>query len=148
MINEQSFNKMLAQIKDPVLKQRLVDMAAGNITNLISCLSKTCKGRVIGYLYDTGMLEADELRDKNGGLVSGALAIRQRFDGYYGVECACGNDSRIAEAEKGIMQKNGQAPTKEDMDSIYYNLGKKPAHYIEKSGSIEIDGFIIGKVKI
>jgi hypothetical protein len=139
---------MIDQVKDPEVKQRLANIAVGRITKHISCLSKTCKGRIIGYLYDTGMLEADELRDKDGKLISGALAIRPRFDGFEGVECACGYDSRIAEAEKGIMKTNGTPPSKEDMEHIHANLQNKPAHYVEKSGKIEVDGFIIEKVRI
>jgi hypothetical protein len=148
MINESALNKMIDQVNDPELKKRLANIATGQITHQINCLSKTCKGRIIGYIYNNGTLEADELRNKNGDLISGALAIRPRFDGYQGVECACGNDSRVAEVEKGIMKTNGMPPSKDDMEHIYNNLQKKPANYIEKSGKIEVDNFIIEKVRI
>ena len=97
-------------------------------------------------MYDDGRIEEVCTYNKKGELVSGLLGSRPRLDGQLGIQCACMNDSRLAESEEGII---GQfPPSKEDLEIVYNNLKKKPAHYTEKSGKLEVDKFIIEKVRI
>jgi hypothetical protein len=146
VINEKAINKMISQVSDPTLRNQLASIATGKIVKQIRCLSKTCQGKIIGYMYDDGRIEEVTTFNKKGELVSGLLGSRPRLDGQLGIQCACMNDSRLAESEDGII--TDRAPTKDDLDKVASNLQKKPTHYLEKSGTIEVDNFIIEKVKI
>ena len=156
MINENALNKMIEQVSDPKLRSQLANIATGKIVKQIRCLSSSCQGKIIGFIYEgkheEGQLYADghieevTTYDKKGNLVSGLLGSRPRLDGQLGIQCACMNDSRLAEAEDGII--TDRVPTKEDLEKVYTNLQKKPTRYIEKSGKMEVDDFIIEKVKI
>lgn len=146
MINENALNKMIEQVSDPKLRSQLANIATGKVVKQIRCLSSSCQGKIIGYMYDDGRIEEVTTFNKKGVLVSGLLGSRPRLDGQLGIQCACMNDSRLAEAEDGII--TDRVPTKEDLEKVYNNLQKKPIRYIEKSGKIEVDDFIIEKVKI
>jgi len=146
VINENAISKMIEQVSDPTLRNQLASIATGKTVKQIRCLSKTCQGKIIAYMYDDGRIEEVCTYNKKGELVSGLLGSRPRLDGQLGIQCACMNDSRLAESEEGII---GQfPPSKEDLEIVYNNLKKKPAHYTEKSGKLEVDKFIIEKVRI
>jgi len=146
MINEVALNNMIAQVTDPKLREKLANIANGKIVKQVRCLSKSCAGKVIAYIYNDGQIEEQTTFNKQGKLVSGLLGSRPRLDGQMGFQCACMNDSRLAEAEDGIITE--LVPTKEDLDRVYQNLQKKPAKYIGKGGTIEVDNFIIEKLQI
>lgn len=71
----------------------------------------------------------------------GILSLRKRFDGHWGVECMCGNDSRLAPAEKGLIGQNRPSP--DAMKNIAKNLAdpKKQARVKESKENKEVDGF-------
>lgn len=142
----QALLKMIEQIPDPKLKEHLVNVANEKIKSIISCLSPTCNGRVIGYIYNDGIPEADELHNKKGDLISGLLAVRMRFDGQYGFQCACLNDSRVAQAEEGVLAETPRPPTIDELNKIHTNLENKPTKVSIKNGTIEVDGFIIESI--
>lgn len=72
---------------------------------------------------------------------NGILACRLRHDGKWGFQCMCGNDSRLAKAEKGII--NSGPPTKEDLAKVEANLKAKPTVEIKTELGIICDGFIM-----
>jgi hypothetical protein len=121
---------------NPELAQQLGNIIGGNIVKQIHCDSKKCKGAVIANIYHDG--QVIEVKNSE---ISGALSTRKRFDGYIGVLCRCGNDSRIAPQEKGIM--SGNMPSREDLQKIYDRIHKNPSEYQSKNGSVAVDGFTI-----
>ena len=145
MINEKALQKMVDQVHDQKVKEYLSKKIHNKISKQIYCLSSVCKGRMIGYVDNKGVPEADELRDKEGILISGLLAIRERLDGNLGVQCACRRDSRLAKAEKKII--SDVPPSKEDLNRVYENLTKYPTKIVDKGDKIQIDGFLIESYK-
>lgn len=100
---------------------------------------KGTNGALIGRIWDDGRVE--EVADEDGFVW--LRSSRKRFDGNYGFECWCGQDSRIAECEAGVLSFNGTAPTKEGINTIAMNLQKKPANYPTVDGEQIVDGFRI-----
>lgn len=96
-------------------------------------------GRLIARIWDDGRVE--EVADENGFIW--LRSSRKRFDGNYGFECWCGQDSRIAEAEVGVLTFDGRAPTREGIQTIADNLKKNPANYPIIEGEQHVDGFRI-----
>jgi len=100
------------------------------------------------YEKKNGTREMKFIEDPNGTDVKyiqerGILSCRKRFDGHWGFSCGiCGNDSRIAEAEKGIIgtkkvDSRGRItvriPTKRDIARVFRNLEKRPTGVKEAS---------------
>lgn len=81
------------------------------------------KGNVVRYLSSTGI-----------------LSMRKRFDGEWGFQCACGNNSLLCEAEKGIITSD--PPTAEDIKEIEKRLKKNPSNCELTSDGYDCDGFI------
>ena len=122
----------------------------GEITHLVHCDSKTCKGKVIAHIYADGrVVETDLVIDKKGkyGLYSSGLeGSRQRLDGNWGFRCYCGNNSILAEAEQGQIGRG--APSKENIETIAQRLSKKPTKVAIKGDKIAVDGFTVEKVRV
>ena len=129
--------QLLNNIDDPKLKERLEDIVKGRYTHVIKCQSKKCKGRIMGHLNKQG--EVVPYTNKVGKMY--LRASRKRLDGYMGFECWCGNDSRLAEHEKGII--TAAMPKKTDLEKVWDRLQSKPTNYKEKNGKINIDNFLI-----
>lgn len=82
------------------------------------------------------------------------LGRRLRFDGNWGYECRCGNDSRVSKGEIMVMpgpkDKDDKEtpslerpPTQEQLNDIFDAIKKNPAKIIEhKAGVTEVDGFV------
>ena len=134
--------KILDNIHD--LKQRSVvaNILDAKFTHNIRCLSKKCKGRIIGHLDTKG--KVIPTTDNKGRMFM--RASRNRLDGFFGFECGCGNDSRIAEAERGVPGFINALPTKENIERVWGRLKVKPAVFIEHNGKQEIDKFLIEKI--
>lgn len=129
--------EILKRIREvnPKLASEIGDILAQKLVKAIYCNSKTCKGRLIGYLDDKGNpVETDD--DK-----LGIMGVRPRMDGYLGFQCICGNDSRVCKAEKGIIKVT--KPTKNDIEKVFKNLESMKTEAIEKEKSITVDGFTI-----
>lgn len=146
MINEKALQDMISKVKDPGLRNQLNNIVSGKVVKQVHCQSKSCQGTVIANIYVDGHIEGVNTFNKEGRLVSGLFGSRPRLDGQMGFQCACLNDSRLAEAEDGIITE--KVPTKEDLDKVYKNLQKNPKPYQEKSGKLEVDGFIIETIKV
>ena len=113
---------------------------------------KGCNGRQIGVIYDAG-------RDNSGNIVTRAESIadeddnhwlrstRMRLDGAMGVECWCGNDSRISAQEAGDLKFDGQPPSKEGLESIFKRIQKNPTIVEIKNGRTVVDGFAFEEIK-
>jgi hypothetical protein len=101
------------------------------------------KGRVIAYITKNDQIIPVTM--ENG--VTFLRASRKRTDGEWGFESWCGTDSRIAPNEKGILQANGQQPSKDDIIAMAENLEKNPPKYVTINGEREVDGFIIREVR-
>lgn len=102
-----------------------------------------CKGRHIGVMYDNGRAEPVRADDGNFYLRS----TRMRMDGAIGVECWCGNDSRISPQEAGHLKFDGQPPSKEGLEAIFKNVQKNPTVVEIKNGRTEVDGFAFEELK-
>ena len=140
----------------PDAKQRnLIDkIISGKVAKEIICLSedkkdakgkvisKGCNGRTIGYIYDNGRVEV-KYHNKLGYL----RATRHRLDGYMGFQCWCGNDSRLSEQEKSVTGIANNSVTKKDLEEVYENLQRKPAHYTKTDGIQIVDNFEIRETK-
>lgn len=80
------------------------------------------------------------------------LASRKRLDFVMGYECICGNDSRLGEAEKGVLGRGlrNTMPHEEGMVDANLKLGKdkyKPDVSVFNDGSQRVEGFFIKKLK-
>lgn len=105
-------------------------------------LRQGTKGRVIALIMNDGSVMPTKDEDGKMWLRSS----RRRTDGEYGFECWCGQDSRIAPNEIGILKDDGIQPTKEDIFNMAENLRKQPPKYATINGERDVDGFIIRKV--
>lgn len=102
------------------------------------------KGAVIALIMNDGSVFPT--KDENG--VMHLRSSRKRTDGEYGFECWCGQDSRIAPNELGILKADGSQPTREDIFNMAENLRKQPPKYATINGERDVDGFVIRKVGI
>ena len=139
MATNEQLIEMVRQ-SSPGLAQQLEDIVAGKIIKRIYCKSKTCKGRLIGNVYQNGhVVDPDDSTAD-----SGVSSTRQRFDGYLGVKCRCGNNSLVSKQEEGSI--GGFTPSKSHLQQIWDNLQKTPARYKKTGNRTEVDGFIIEEV--
>lgn len=99
-------------------------------------------GRVIAQIMNDGQVIA--VRDENGFMW--LRASRRRTDGELGFECWCGQDTRIAPNEDGIIKADGSQPSKEDLLQLASNLEHNPPKYATINGERNVDGFILRKV--
>lgn len=88
-----------------------------------------------------------EIEISDGGRVTykklfGILSARLRFDGNWGFQCLCGNNSLLCPAEKGIVK--GSRPSTSDMKKIYEKLRTdRPALVSREGDTVTIDLFKI-----
>lgn len=101
-----------------------------------------CKGRVIAQLMTDGQIVP--VNDPNGNMY--LRSSRRRTDGEIGFECWCGNDTRVASNEDGILKADGSQPTKEDLLNMAAKLEQNPPSYATIKGERDVDGFILRKV--
>jgi len=109
-----------------------------------------------GIVKENGKRVKKFVEDPNGSDViyekeNGILSVRRRLDGHLGFECVCGNDSRIAEVEKNIvnrvvMTSRGHKvpvkPTDEEIAEIQRKVEATPTKIKSISKDIkEIDNF-------
>jgi len=99
-------------------------------------------GRVIAQIMSDGQVIA--LKDENGFMW--LRASRRRTDGELGFECWCGQDTRIAPNEDGIIKADGSQPSREDLMQLATNLEQNPPKYATINGERNVDGFILRKV--
>lgn len=111
-----------------------------------------CKGRKIGVIYDGGrdnygnvITRAESFADKAG--QHWLRSTRMRLDGAMGVECWCGNDSRISAQEAGDLKFDGQPPSKEGLESIFKRVQENPTVVEIKNGRTVVDGFAFEELK-
>lgn len=73
----------------------------------------------------------------------GLLSARLRFDGNWGFQCSCGNDSRLAQTEKGLI--TSLPPSQKILKQVESNIKKSPTKVMTNKEGITCDGFIIKK---
>lgn len=126
---------------------------------LVKCLNETVHGKggaEVGEILIDPMNRVQYLSE------TGLVSARKRFDGSWGFECMCGNDSRIAASEEGVLRRarpsvaelqkamrigqiTANAPSKGDMAKIAKNNSIKPTKVKETDEYIEVDGFRLVK---
>lgn len=110
------------------------DILTGKATKTIKCMSKTCKGRIIGHFLANGRIVD----------VDGLNSYRERLDGNYGFSCRhCKAWSIQSEQEQGVMPKNGTPPSKDELNTIFEAVKNNPT----KNKDGVIDGFLIEEIK-
>lgn len=139
-VSDKTLKDMVSHIQDPEVKRRYENVIGGVVVREVVCLSKTCKGAVIGQYYADG-----QLVEVNNSARSGCLSSRQRLDGHMGYLCRCGNDSRLSEAEQGVI--TAATPTKNDLSIIYERTQKKPTEFKSTAAGYQVDGFRVREVK-
>lgn len=100
-------------------------------------------GRVIALIFNDGSVQP--VKDENGFMW--LRASRRRTDGEIGFECWCGQDSRIAPNELGVLKADGTQPNKQDIYQMAENLRKQPPKYATINGERDVDGFILREVR-
>lgn len=105
-------------------------------------IKKGTNGRVIAHIMSDGQVIAT--KDENGFMW--LRASRRRTDGELGFECWCGQDTRIALNEYGIIKADGSQPSRDDLLELANKLEHNPPKYATINGERDIDGFIIRKV--
>lgn len=139
-VSDQQLQRLFRNIPDARMRKELADIVTNKIVKEIYCTSKTCKGRLIGFIYDTGSVGMTT--DRKG--KSYLRSSRHRLDGFMGFECWCGNDSRLAAQEKGYI--GPAAPTKSALSKVWEKVTSNPSDYPIKAGSQIIDGFLIKEI--
>lgn len=99
-------------------------------------------GRVIAQVMTDGQVIA--VKDENDFMW--LRSSRRRTDGEIGFECWCGQDTRIAPNEDGILKADGSQPSKDDIMQMAANLEQNPPKYATINGERDVDGFILRKV--
>lgn len=133
--------KILANIPDSKQRKTIAEILTGKIEKNVRCNSDECKGRIVAYIHDNGKIEPTT--DKG---VMWLLAYRHRLDGYLGFQCACGNDSRLSDQEKGIDGIENNSVTKKDIEQVWENLNLKPISYPNKNRKQLIDNFLLEEI--
>lgn len=158
-MTEAQLREMVSHIQDPTVRQHYENVIGGVIVKEVVCLG-SCNGRVVGHYYADGQLievkseftvtETETEKNEEGEDVevsydrtvkSGCLSSRQRLDGHMGYLCECGNDSRLSDAEKGVIGET--APTKGDLAMVLSRLNEKPTDFKAENGVYEVDGFVV-----
>lgn len=134
-VSNQDLKTLIANVPDANTRRTLEQIVTRQIVKRIKCLGK-CKGKVIGFIDNNGLVTSSG--ESKG---SGLRRHRPRLDGHYGFLCKCGNDSSLAAQEKGVI--GSRNVTRPDIEKVYGNLSKTPPNYVEKNGSLEVDGFVI-----
>lgn len=143
-------NTMLKNVSDPQLRETYGAILNGKFPFMVYCLSKKCKGKLIGYLDNNNRAIDEPTINKDGEPISGIETSRDRFDGRKGFKCYCGNDSILAEEEKGILNRTivPVPPTRDDMNEIFSRLqkSKKDVLMFDQNHQVEYDGFRIKEI--
>lgn len=141
-VSDTQLKEMVQAIENPGLRKQFEMIVTGKIISQVRCLSRKCKGRVIGVKYTDGQWVTSPNAIKKSGLVS----HRERFDGNTGFACRCGNRSIVAAQEEGVI--GGNVPSRKDLAKIYNKVQKSPTKKTEAlDGSVTVDGFQIEPVK-
>lgn len=154
-ISNNIIKDVISNISDPKLRELYGQIINDSITHQVKCTSRVCRERVVGYIFANGVVKDNLLLDavgspkldkKTGLPVSGIRSSRQRFDGQRGFQCWCGNNSILAQEEKGVITSS--VPTKSDFEKIANRLMSRGKLKIPKiNGKTDIDGFIVEEVK-
>ena len=148
-ISNEALHDMLKQLPDAQARS-LAHIVNGKISHQVRCLGG-CKGNVIAYLY----IDGTDSRGRIKYHVEPAIApdrsmklrsSRVRLDGQIGFECWCGQDSRIAKHEAGILSPIWIPPTRDDLVKIATRLRDDKPYYPEINGVKEVDGFQFERV--
>lgn len=140
-----NINDLINNLPNRQMRDQVKSLYTGKFTHKVKCMGD-CKGRVIAYigLDDNGKEYVQPTTER------GKMYLRayrnKRFDGHFGFQCWCGNDSRVAECEKGTGVPTNTFDAKKDLDKILSRLNKKPADYPEKDGKQLIDNFLLEKI--
>lgn len=141
-VSDSQLKEMISNISDPAVRAQYEAQLTG-ATHVVKCLSKTCKGRVIGERNALGAwLDATGVPKKGRAKRYGLRSTRQRLDGHTGFSCRCGNYSITSEAEQGVI--SGSAPTRKDLAKVFERQKAKGAKVKQHDdGSTEVDGFLV-----
>lgn len=123
-------------------RRQIAAIMQGKVVKQVLCLSKTCKGRIIGQIQSDGKFMA--VRDQENKIY--CRASRHRLDGFMGFQCWCGNDSRLSAQEKGNAGIRLNNVTKTDIEEVFDKIQAKPSKYRTVGGRTVIDGFAIVEV--
>lgn len=140
-VSQEQVQQMFKTIPDPKLRQQLAGIMTSKEVKTVACMSKTCKGRIIGSITDNNRVNSITEEDGKTYL----RAWRHRLDGFMGFECWCGNDSRLSAQEKGHI--GADAPSKSDLEKVWEKVSNKPSQYPVLKGKQVIDGFEIKEIK-
>lgn len=141
-------NNMLKNLPAP-MRQAYGSIVNGDVTHLVHCDSKKCKGKIIAHIMTDGRVIETQLvidpKGKYGRYSSGLEGSRQRLDGNWGFRCYCGNNSILSSQEQGHI--GAGAPSKEDIMTIANKVQRKPTKISTKGGKISVDGFTLEQVR-
>lgn len=139
-VSDQLVNQMLRNLpKDQ--QQIMAGILRNEVVYEVRCNATEHKKKNNPICHITKDGQVIPTRDSKGDIW--LRASRKRTDGEIGFECWCGNDSRIAPNEMGILQANGSQPTREDLYQMAANLEKNPPKYVTIKGERPVDGFSI-----
>lgn len=136
----ETINKILNNLPEDHRKV-VAGILKGKITKRIICLSKSCKGRIVGFIEENGIVRTLPSEGK-----IWLRASRHRLDGFMGFQCWCGNDSRLAAQEKGNVGIEMNTVTKEDLAEVFDKVTKFPSNYVTINGQQIVDNFCIEDV--
>lgn len=143
-VSDQIVNQMLRNLPQDQ-QQMMAGILRNEIVCEVRCNAKEHKAKNNPICHITKEGQVIPTRDSKGNMW--LRASRRRTDGEYGFECWCGNDSRIAPNEMGILKANGMQPSRDDILQMAANLEKNPPKYVTIKGERPVDGFSIIEVR-
>ena len=137
-ITDDKLKTILNNIPDFNQKKMIGDLIVGRITKNVKCMSEKCNGRVVAQIYEDG-----KIRPSIDSGIMWLYAYRHRLDGSLGFQCMCGNDSRLAEVEKGIKGIEENSISREDIETVYTRIETTKPSYKKTGKKLEVNNFII-----
>lgn len=137
-LSDTAVKEILDAVPEGPQKDTIRNILSSKIAKNVLCMSEVCNGRVVAQIYSNGKIQPT--------IIDGVMwlfAYRHRLDGNLGFQCACGNDSRLCEAEKGVSGIENNNVQKEDIAQVHENLEKKRGDYPVVEGKQYIDNFIV-----
>lgn len=138
-VPDSELHKMISAIPDPKARQAMGDILAGRIEKRVICLEGNV---IIAEIY-----RDSKVRAAGGSAEHSMKSYRPRLDGYLGFMCQCGNDSRLAEAEKNVEGIQRNAIDRSTLEQVYAKLASNKPDYPESEDGQKIDGFLLERVK-
>lgn len=170
-------NEMLNKITDPVERERYGNILNGQVSAVVHCNSKTCKGRVIADIMADNSCQETEPLTPTDEMVAKAekqnaktakynekhpdepkefVVLPQYISGLEGdrIRLDGSRGFRCYCGNSSILHEHEQghvganAPSKRELEKVFGKMLMNPSEYPEVNGKMIVDGFTIERVQV